>query len=131
MKFLESIADMVGPAIVPRDVEHNGVTRKFHFRKITGEDADAILMSMMDENNKFDRAKIKGNVGRQIAASLCDEQGNLIATDAEINSLPVELRNKFEAIVTELNGGAEKKGLPDVSGSGTSSPQSSDTPSDT
>lgn len=120
MKFAESIAALIGQPIVARDIEANGVTQTFYFRKLSGEDADQLLLEIMGDDNRVDRAKMKGNIGRQVAACLCDEQGNAVATPEEINALPVDLRNKFEAIVTEVNGGAEKKPSPDESASGTS-----------
>lgn len=131
MKFLESIADMIGPPIVSKDIEHNGVTKTFYFRKLSGAEADTLLLDLMSEDdNKLDRKKMVGNIGRQLAVCLCDENGNAIATAEEINSMrDVKLRSKFEAAANEVNGVIEKKDSADVSGSGTSSPQSSDTPS--
>jgi hypothetical protein len=129
MKFLESIADMIGPAIVSKEIEHNGVKRTFHFRKVSGEEADNLLLTLLDDEGKYDRAKMKGNVGRELAVVLVDENGKTIATADEINSLPGALRAKLDAASKEVNGVNEKKDLPVVNSSGSTSPQSSDTQS--
>lgn len=132
MKFIESIADMIGPKIVPKEIVHNGVTRTFYFRQVSGEEADTLLVGMIDlESGKVDRTKMKGNAGRELAIALVDADGNQLATAEEINSLPAGLRSKLEAALKQVTGvQSEKKDLPDASSSGSTLPQSSEAPSE-
>ncbi len=131
MNFQKAIAELVGPSVIPKPIEFNGVTKTFYFRRISGLQADELLQSILTEDNKVDQVKTVGSAGREVAASICDEDGNPVASADEINALPGPLRAKLAAAVKEVNGLGEKKPSAAESDSGSSSPQSSDTPSST
>lgn len=106
--FLKGLAAAVGEKIVSREVEYNGVAESFHFRRITGDEADDLSLALIGEDGKMDNSKLRGNISRQIALSLCDESGNPVATAEDIGSLDAGLRSKFHAIYEELNGAPGK-----------------------
>lgn len=106
--FLKGLAAAVGEKIVAREVEYNGVAETFHFRRITGDEADELGLALLGDDGKVESAKLRGNVSRQIAISLCDENGNPVATAAEIGALDAALRGKFNTIFDELNGAPGK-----------------------
>lgn len=103
MNFLKGLEAAIGPKVVARDVEYNGATETFHFRRITGDEADELSLHILGEDGKMDATKLKGNVSRQVAASLCDEQGNAVATAEQIGSLDAALRGRFHEHYQELN----------------------------
>ena len=131
MKLIEELAELIGPPVVERDVEFNGRTKKMHFRLISGESADEMQLASLTEENKLDRRAFAEMPSREIAASLCDESGNLITTFDEVRRLPAAVRKVLHAVVSEVNGINGKKSSPTESGSGTSSPSASEEPSDT
>lgn len=106
--FLKGLAAAVGEKIVSREVEYNGVTETFHFRRITGDEADDLSLALVGDDGKMETAKLRGNISRQIALSLCDEEGRPVATAAEIGALDAGLRSRFHAIYDELNGAPGK-----------------------
>lgn len=106
--FLKGLAAAVGQKVVAREIEYNGATDTFYFRKITGDEADDISLALIGEDGKVESAKLKGNISRQIATSLCDEDGKPVATAAEIGALDNALRSKFHAVFDELNGAPGK-----------------------
>lgn len=106
--FLKGLAAAVGEKIIAREVEYNGVTEVFHFRRITGDEADDLSLALVGDDGKMDTFKLRGNISRQIAVSLCDEDGKPVATADEIGGLDAALRSKFHAIFDELNGAPGK-----------------------
>ena len=106
--FLKGLASAIGEKIVAREVEYNGVTDTFHFRRITGDEADELSLALIGDDGKMEAAKLRGNISRQIAMSLCDENGKPVATAEQIGSLDAALRSKFHAIFDELNGAPGK-----------------------
>lgn len=92
--FLKGLASAIGDKIVAREVEYNGVTDTFHFRRITGDEADELSLALIGEDGKMEAAKLRGNISRQIAMSLCDENGKPVATAEQIGELDAALRSK-------------------------------------
>jgi hypothetical protein len=121
MNLQQALADLIGAEVVERDVEFNGRTTKMHFRLITGESADEMQLASLTEDNKLDRRAFAEMPSREIAASLCDADGKLIATFDEVRAIPAALRKALHAIVSEVNGVGAKKSSPTESGSGTPS----------
>lgn len=96
-----------------RDITYNDVTETFHFRRITGDEADGLNLFLVGDDGKMDTAKLKGNISRQIAISLCDESGNAVATPEEIGTLDAALRARFHDVYKDLNEApGEKKDQP-------------------
>jgi hypothetical protein len=132
MHFLKGLAAVAAMAVVERDIEFDGVTEKFHFKRISGHDADAIALDIaLDDDGKPTRTSVLHSVAAQVAASLCDESGKPVATAAEIDALPAGMRQRFVEVMNEVNGFTRKKSSTGESGSGTPSPSDSEALSST
>ena len=106
--FLKGLAAAIGEKIIAREIEYNGVTETFHFRRITGDEADELNLALINDSGKMEASKLKGNISRQVAKSLCDENGNPVATADQIGALDVALRSKFHEVYEEINGAPGK-----------------------
>src|SRR5690606_5661655 len=80
MNYAEFLKAATAPKVVSREIEHDGQTVTFYFRAITADEADDLSIALYGDDGKIDRALFRGNVSRQVAKSLCDEQGKPIAT---------------------------------------------------
>ena len=126
--FLGNLEKVAGRKVVAREIEYDGEVQTLYFRKISGDEADELNLALLDEEAKMDPAKLKGNLSRQIATSLCDENGDPVATGPELNALaamigdfPAALRAQFAEAFESINGAKSRgKDLKDESGSGTS-----------
>jgi hypothetical protein len=106
--FLKGLAAAIGEKIIAREIEYNGVTETFHFRRITGDEADELNLALINDSGKMEASKLKGNISRQVSKSLCDENGNPVATAEQIGALDVALRSKFHEVYEEINGAPGK-----------------------
>ena len=119
--FLKGLASAVGEKIVSREIEYNGATDTFHFRRISGDESDELSLALIGDDGKMDASKLRGNISRQVALSLCDEDGKPVATAEQIGALDAALRSRFHEVFEQINGapGKDQKAAND---SGTSSP---------
>ena len=114
MNYAEFLKAATAPKVVSREIEHDGQTVTFYFRAITADEADDLSIALYGDDGKIDRALFRGNVSRQVAKSLCDEQGKPIATPDEIGRLPVGLRAKLQQVFEDINGVSKEKKDPEA-----------------
>jgi hypothetical protein len=98
--FLADLADFAGPAVVTRDVEFRGKSKKYHFRDLPQADIEKLFLKGPkdpDEGNKGLRARI-------IAAVLTDELGNPVMTADEAGQINSQLSKVLAAIAMDVNG---------------------------
>jgi hypothetical protein len=102
--FLENIAEFLKPAIIEREVEHNGKKAVFYFRELNGEEGTSIFggFTSSDPEKKDETTRSLRN--RSVAASVCDPDGTSIMSEKQASKLPLSLLNKLQAIVMEHNG---------------------------
>lgn len=104
MKFLESLADFIGPVVHPREIELNGKSHVFHLREISGADFEEIFSQLQGADFSIAKEKQVEMAKRVMAASICDAEGQLVTTVAEIGKIPRALYRKLRAEVFVLNG---------------------------
>lgn len=98
MSIFAELSDFIGTSVVPRDVEHKGKKRTFHFRELSEDESEKLFSGVKaDGVNKGLRKRI-------IAASVCTETGEPALSVEEAGKLPNTLANSLQAIALEING---------------------------
>lgn len=126
MNPFKVLAAASGQKIVTREIEFLGETQTVHFRRISGDEADQLNLMFLGDDGKLDKNRMVGNVSRQLAISMCDEQGKPLATAEEIGAEDIGLRTKLFEAFEDANGlKVAGKDQPAANDSGSSSPSGS------
>lgn len=102
--FLDQLQEFTKPAIISREIEHNGKKATFYFKELTGEEGTVIFGGFSSANPDVKDAAVRALRNRSVAAGVCDPEGNKILSEKQASQLPLTLLNSLHAVVMEHNG---------------------------
>ena len=100
--FLQKVTDAIGPSVTTEEIDFgNGNVGTFLFRRLPYIEMDRLRLHAINTEGKFDKTLHVGANARLVAASLCDDTGAPVYTEAEVSAMPT-------AVVDKLNEAAQR-----------------------